>query len=152
MITNESFIKYCNEHNLRCKFREEQDYKIDENLSWLEKTFLKVCYEGYLETAKWLYETSIKENRKIDILINDGYVAKKSMFQNHLDILKWHYDIRPFDLYKDGNIMFRYCLLTNRLDFVKWLVSMDVDITFNDHYAFKTACEKHFINIVKWLC
>jgi len=27
-----------------------------------------------------------------------------------------------------------------------------VNITSNNHFAFKTACEKYFIDIVEWLC
>jgi ankyrin repeat protein len=106
-----------------------------------ETVFREACLQGYLDTAKWILK--LKPNVKIG-----RDVLGLSLYFYRLEEAKWLTTVRTHFDYQDA---FRCAYSTDQFEAVKWLLEIkpDIDITASDHYAFRCACRRNNMAMVK---
>lgn len=55
----------------------------------MNSLFIKCCINGNLKFAKWLYNLSVENGKKINIRSENDYAFRKSCSNGHLEIVKW---------------------------------------------------------------
>jgi ankyrin repeat protein len=123
-----------------------------QSISEHEKIFSKLCYKGYLNIAKILYESyNISLNRLPNLFhmsIQEG---------GHINICQWLYSLNPDYLNHviDDNTPFYTSCFYGNLELSKWLYSLKhdyLDIYNNlNSTPFNIACIKGHIELCKWL-
>ena len=127
-----------------------------------ETIFIHCCRRGYLDIAKWIYQLGKDTNSPIYIYKGYGCAFRNACFYNHLDVVKWFCNDpemhRGIDFEHNGEAVFTDACVNGNLELAKLLYdfgSIDIrklDIHYNDDEAFRLACSKNQIEVVKWLC
>lgn len=99
LITEGIFYNICNNGHLEiAELIIHLNNNIDINIMD-ETIFRSLCENNKLDSIKWLYETSIKLNKKIDFTARDNEALKNAYKKGNIKLL--YYII---DLYNDNNI------------------------------------------------
>ena len=115
----------------------------------LDELFTICCKKDNIkEHLEWLYSL---DNTIID-KINMNDIINYNCIHGNFEIVKWLYLLKS-DIIIDINT-FHICCMNNFHQLVIWLYSVQphIDITFNDHFAFRTVCENRYTILAEWFC
>ena len=118
-----------------------------------EVAFRLACEKGYLDIAQWLLQ--IKP--EIDWSRPAGLTHSLfiSCVYGHLHLAQWLYQLynKPDEISVNINIVFIYTCSNGHLEVAKWLLSVfpSIDISHDEHCAFRWAYVEGHYHIVKWL-
>jgi hypothetical protein len=116
---------------------------------------IEICLElsiisGNINIAKFLYN----KNSNLDLSKNNNIYTECACRHNHLDIVKWLYNLIGNDIFKfDQNE--NYLIESSRknnLSIVYWLFNTkpEINIFINNDEAFRSACYNNSIEVAKW--
>ena len=116
---------------------------------------IEICLElsiisGNINIAKFLYNN----NSNLDLSRNNNIYTECACRHNHLDIVKWLYNLIGNDIFKfDQNE--NYLIESSRknnLSIVYWLFNTkpEINIFINNDEAFRNACNNDSIEVAKW--
>jgi len=120
----------------------------------------KCIGKGYLTSAKWLYELSVKSNNPIDIHENDDFAFKTCCDYCPLEMAQWLYELsvelkNPIDIHKYARNNFTRLCHNGQFELVKWLcevgVQLNKPIDINYNYTFEMCCHNNQFEIAKWV-
>lgn len=107
--------------------------------------FNTCCTEGHRHILEWLWSLTgvpLQDSRRVGLVTFDMF--REACASGDLDFVCWCYDRRvdSLDLSKHNDILFRDAAQLNLLSIMKFLLQRkpDIDITANNHEAFKAAC------------
>lgn len=120
---------------------------------------------------KWQYGTckislklGEKQNKKIDITINDYCPFRMACEGGHLEIVKYLIEIgkdikhrRRINIHARNEYGFRSASQNGHLELVKYLIELgkdegkEIDIHREGDYAFRKACENGHLSVAEWL-
>lgn len=156
------FFKYCCNGNLEKainiynKYNKLFDFCINDDDFFI---FRKVCINGHLNVAKWLYD--LYPNNKI-FYANNCEPLRVTCINGNLEFAKWIYeniDVNCCNIclfnekWMDNYGIFRFVCLHGHLDVAKWLYSINKKIYSYEKYeiSFRYACLNGHIELAKWL-
>ena len=142
---------------LKRKATEEIIKHLEENPDeQTDKTFVDLCKNGELKTAKWLFD-----NRDIDLTFNNSQCIRDSARENRLDVIEWLYPktnwlIKVDEIFDDENeyeSLLCYCCRCGYFSPTKYLYEIESEefITENNDEAFGLCCQGGFIKIAAWI-
>lgn len=126
------------------------------NLQW----HFECCLDyGDLKIIKWIYNYSIRLNKKIKLYGNDNYIYKLACYNQRIDVLNWLKQKSIEDgvivNLKDVKILnkslLRWLCITNKLTTLRWICNNykvnedDINMICID------TCKNNRINIFKWI-
>jgi hypothetical protein len=110
--------------------------------------FPKVCEQGHLEIAQWLYSLESKTHFRKQRTQAFILAIKKG----HYEVAKWLVSLGEVDIHITCDAAFRFVCDAGHLEMAQWLYSLgQVDIHVCDEEAFRWACQNGHLAIVQWL-
>lgn len=109
------------------------------------------CYNGHLETAKFLYDMG---KNKINIHENGEQIFRECCKKNRLEIIKFLFSIdNKINVRVHNEDAFLSCCQNNYLELAKFLYSMDptIDIHVQNNKAYKFVILNGPCEFFKWL-
>lgn len=128
--------------------QEYNDYKeIYQNYGYekINYRFLKACENGYLETAKKLYNRITNKEEYCYDKISMKVVCKNG----HLKIVEWIINYVDKNKSLDYQRAFEDCCDSGQLEIAKYFYKLNINLKLC--IAFKITCKRGFLNIAKWL-
>lgn len=118
------FVDNCSDDHLNViKILYNPNINIHDNKEYV---FRWSCWNGHLNTAKWLYQL----DNKIDIHILKDYTFRVCCAIGQLDVAKWLYSLDgKIDIHAANNSAFRWSCINCHLDVVQWLCEICPDYT-----------------------
>lgn len=105
--------------------------------------------KDFYPTFELFITNHIDNSHLIQNEVDYHHLAIFSICDNNLIILKYLVELNKFSL--DMPDLFRQACSIGKLDCVRYLVSLGVDITFNDYDAFGWAANNNHLSVVKFL-
>jgi hypothetical protein len=120
-------------------------------LSYAKKGFSFCCYEGHLQSAKWLYYIgNIQESIRC---INEESIFSNICILGHVEIVKWLYSLENPTIQILSTLHYEVIIYNScNVDILKWLYSLDiVDSKIFYDNLFYSSCIRGKTEIAKWL-
>ena len=122
-----------------------------------EIAFRNSCIKGHLHIAKWLYDLGIRDQKPINVGIEDND-ALWCACNGHLEVLKWLLETMDLQSVKVEPTIFKWTCLNGHLETAKWLFqyclanNILMDFRMEQDLIFKESCKKNNVGIAEWLC
>ena len=86
-----------------------------------------------------------------NFLFEEAFI--NASLNNCIDTIKLLVESKPINLIVNYNKLLCKICYQNKIDIIKYLINnvRDIDISYNDYYAFKIACSSGHLNLVKYL-
>jgi hypothetical protein len=119
----------------------------------IDMIFKNSCTNGYLEFAKWLWESS---NHKIDLSDPNEWIFTICCAKGLLQMVKWLWIIRSgkISFHINHEMIFRTTCCNGKLDVAKWLwefsnKSIKISALYDE--SFQSSYDNGHLQIVQWL-
>lgn len=134
--------------NSYLNYQDVASYFIEANITENNQDqFYKVCTNGNIMVAKWLYSLGY-----VNIHIGDDYAFRLACGNGHEHIVKWLYSIGNVNIHAEMDQPFRLACGKGYESIAKWLYSIgNINIHRNNNQAIRWAIMGKHNNIVKWL-
>lgn len=150
---------------LQCETLEDKHIKIilEKNQEYLNDAFKLACCSGKLDTVKWLWDLSIKNNIPININHNNNEAFLFTCYSGHFEILKWLWDKSieinsPINIHANDDLGFRLSCTDGNLDIAKFLLDLSkeinspIDVRNDKDIIFIITCDNAHLDVAEWLC
>lgn len=142
----------------------EFDFVQHETDSNRNDIFSLICEKGHLEMAKWSYDMSRFNNRKlINIHHKHDRVFRNSCLNGHIEMAQWLYkscelyDRKLINIHSNEEYVFRHSCKNGHLEMAQWLYQLSksnhkiINIHSNNDFAFRNSCRYGHLKTMKWL-
>lgn len=146
MSQSDKFLSLCDEGTLdEIKHIEKNVSKSD---SLYNTGFELACYNGHIETAKWLLKNGANFNTipryKCEIFFKDACKYNNIYIAKFLESL-------GVNIHYDSELSFRYACAKGHLDIIKWLHTKGVNFNVVENDAFLVACGNGRVDVIDYL-
>lgn len=134
-LSVDAIVKYYSSNSPRC------------STDYLKKrsAFFNACISGHINVAKWLYAHD-KDVKDVE-LRNTSFST--ACARGHLEVAQWLYELGDIGMYNDFTL--RDVAKYRRLDVLKWLHSIGIDIHSGHEVAFREACLHGHKDIIEYI-
>jgi len=121
-----------------------------------ESLFRWSCENEQFGLAKWLWEVSQRETKKIDIHADNEYIFREACKYGRLEIVKWLWEVscKSIDIHAGGEKAFSQACRNGHLEVARWLWEVScksIDIHIQNECIFRSVCREGHLEIAKWL-
>ena len=112
-----------------------------------EYGFEKICENGNLEIAKWLYSFG-----GIDIHMDNDFPFRFACKYGHSEIVKWLHSLGGIDIHMDDDFPYRYACQEGYTELAQWIHSMgNINISQKDYDIFCYVCQEGHLEMAQWI-